>query len=91
VRIGALRNRLVGRLAAELPDLRETVAVADKVAGSAHVCIGGIENEALLFLLDEGRCLRERGVRVRSRGHGALARAGRDGGSSASGPQVRCG
>ena len=24
-----------------------------KVAGSAHVCIEGIENEALLFLLDE--------------------------------------
>ncbi len=54
VRIGALRNRLVGRLAAELPDVRETVSPADKVAGSAHVCIGGIENEALLFLLDEG-------------------------------------
>lgn len=54
VRIGALRNRLVGRLVAEVPDLRETVDAEDKVAGSAHVCIRGVENEALLYLLDEG-------------------------------------
>ena len=31
----------------------ETVARSTKVAGSAHVCIDGIENEALLYLLDE--------------------------------------
>ncbi|HLM18866.1 MAG TPA: cysteine desulfurase family protein [Acidimicrobiia bacterium] len=53
-RIGALRDRLVGQLCARLADVRETVPVADKVAGSAHVCIRGIENEALLYLLDEG-------------------------------------
>jgi len=53
VRLAAMRDRLVDRLLAELPDVRETIDRADKVAGSAHVCIRGIENEALLFLLDE--------------------------------------
>jgi cysteine desulfurase len=32
----------------------ETVDRAHKVAGSAHVCLADIENEALLYLLDEG-------------------------------------
>ena len=32
--------------------LRETVPRDRKVAGSAHVCIEGVENEALLFVLD---------------------------------------
>ncbi|MCU1361472.1 MAG: putative cysteine desulfurase [Ilumatobacteraceae bacterium] len=54
VRIAALRDSLVAQLCAQLPDVRETVAPADKVAGSAHVCIRGVENEALLYLLDEG-------------------------------------
>jgi cysteine desulfurase len=53
VRIAALRDRLVARLAAGIPGLRETVPPAAKVAGSAHVCIEGIESESLLFLLDE--------------------------------------
>ena len=52
-RIGALRDDLVDRLQAELDDVHETVPRAHKVAGSAHVCIDGIENEALLYLLDE--------------------------------------
>jgi cysteine desulfurase len=54
VRVAAMRDQLVGRLCAQLPDVRETVGSAFKVAGSAHVCIRGIENEALLYLLDEG-------------------------------------
>jgi cysteine desulfurase len=54
VRIAALRDRLVDGLVHALPDVRETVAREYKVAGSAHVCIAGVENEALLFLLDEG-------------------------------------
>ncbi|MEX0848400.1 MAG: cysteine desulfurase family protein [Ilumatobacteraceae bacterium] len=54
VRIAALRDRLVDSLVAALPDVRETVDRGRKVAGSAHLCIAGIENEALLFLLDEG-------------------------------------
>lgn len=53
-RLAALRDRLVDALRAGVPGLHETVAPQDKVAGSAHVCIPGVENEALLFLLDEG-------------------------------------
>ncbi len=52
-RIGVLRDRLVDRLVDEVPHLRETVAREHKVAGSAHVCIRDVENEALLYLLDE--------------------------------------
>ncbi len=53
VRLASLRDRLVDRLVAELPGVHETVPREHKVAGSAHLCIEGIENEALLFLLDE--------------------------------------
>ena len=52
-RLAALRDRLVSGLVDGVPDVRETVAPADKVAGSAHVMVAGIESEALLFLLDE--------------------------------------
>lgn len=53
VRLTGLRDALVEALTSELDDVVETVPRDRKVAGSAHVCIGGIENEALLFLLDE--------------------------------------
>lgn len=52
-RVAGLRDALVDGLRAELDDIHETVDRARKVAGSAHVCIDGIENEALLYLLDE--------------------------------------
>ena len=52
-RIAVLRDRLVDGLVASVPGVRETVPRDRKVAGSAHVCIEGIENEALLFMLDE--------------------------------------
>ena len=52
-RLARLRDELVDGLQAELDDVHETVDRARKVAGSAHVCIDGIENEALLYLLDE--------------------------------------
>ena len=52
-RIACLRDALVDGLLDGLDDITETVDRAHKVAGSAHVCIGGIENEALLYLLDE--------------------------------------
>jgi cysteine desulfurase len=54
IRVAALRDRLVDGLVEALPDVRETVPRSHKVAGSAHVCIAGLENEALLYLLDEG-------------------------------------
>lgn len=52
-RIAGLRDRLVDGLVDGLDGVIETVPRADKVAGSAHVCIDGIESESLLFLLDE--------------------------------------
>jgi cysteine desulfurase len=52
-RLAALRDRLVDTLQAELPGVHETVPRDRKVAGSAHLCVEGIENEALLFLLDD--------------------------------------
>jgi cysteine desulfurase len=53
-RVGALRDRLVDGLVAAVPDVHETVPRPAKVAGSAHVCIDGVESEALLFLLERG-------------------------------------
>ncbi|HEY7625580.1 MAG TPA: aminotransferase class V-fold PLP-dependent enzyme, partial [Ilumatobacteraceae bacterium] len=52
-RIATLRDDLVDGLQAELDGVHETVERSRKVAGSAHICIDGIENEALLYLLDE--------------------------------------
>jgi cysteine desulfurase len=51
-RVAALRDRLVGGLVAAVAGVRETVPAPCKTAGNAHVLIDGIENEALLFLLD---------------------------------------
>ena len=59
--------------------IHETVPRRDKVAGSAHVCIDGVESEALLFLLDRGGRLRVGSVGVCERRHGAIARPGGDG------------
>jgi cysteine desulfurase len=52
-RLAVLRDRLVDGLQHRLDGVIETVSREHKVAGSAHVCITGIESEALLFLLDE--------------------------------------
>jgi cysteine desulfurase len=52
-RIAALRDRLVDGLLGSCDGVTETVTRERKVAGSAHVCIEGIESESLLFLLDE--------------------------------------
>ena len=51
-RVAKLRDRLVDGLVASLDDVVETGDRRRKVAGTAHLCIGGIESEALLFLLD---------------------------------------
>jgi len=52
-RIERLRDALVDGLVTSISGLRETVPRACKVAGAAHVCVDAIENEALLFMLDE--------------------------------------
>ena len=51
-RVTRQRDRLVDGLQAALAGVHETVPRSKKVAGSAHVCIEGVESEALLFLLD---------------------------------------
>ena len=52
-RIAALRDALVRGVRAAVPDVVETVAPDRKVAGSAHLMVPGVENESLLFVLDE--------------------------------------
>jgi cysteine desulfurase len=56
-RIGKLRDRLADGLRASVPDLTETAASSGDrshlIAGTCHVCVGGVASEALLFLLDE--------------------------------------
>jgi len=52
-RLAALRDSLVDGITGSLDGVHETVPREHKVAGSAHLCFEGIENEALLFLLDE--------------------------------------
>ena len=53
VRLTALRDRLIEILVTGAEGVSETVPPAVKVPGAAHVCIAGVESEALLFLLDE--------------------------------------
>jgi cysteine desulfurase len=51
-RVASLRDALLDGLLAAVDGLHETVPRAAKVVGSAHVCIEGVESEALLFLLE---------------------------------------
>lgn len=52
-RVAALRDRLVAGVVGGADGVHETVPPEFKTPGSAHVCIEGIESEALLYLLDE--------------------------------------
>jgi cysteine desulfurase len=52
-RLGGLRDDLVDGLAATIDGLVETVPRDYKVAGNAHVCIEGVESEAVLYLLEK--------------------------------------
>ncbi|MEY2958478.1 MAG: hypothetical protein RLZZ01_1046, partial [Actinomycetota bacterium] len=54
-RLGVLRDRLVDGLDGALDGVHETVPREHKVPSSAHVCIEGVESEALLYLLDQAR------------------------------------
>jgi len=51
-RISRLRSRLVDGLHAGLDGVHDTVPADEAVPGIAHVCVEGVESEALLFLLD---------------------------------------
>ncbi len=52
-RLAALRDRLVDGVSGAVDGVVETVPRDRKVAGSAHLCVEGIESESLLYLLDE--------------------------------------
>src|SRR4051794_18705286 len=52
-RVGALRDRLTDGLLAAIPGAVETGDRAHKVASNCHLCIPGVEAEALLFLLGQ--------------------------------------
>ena len=52
-RVAPRRDRLVDGLLAAVPGAIESGDRARKVAGNAHVCLPGVESEALLFLLEE--------------------------------------
>ena len=51
LRVGPLRDRLLAGLCSAIPRAVVTTLAA-RAAGSAHVCIDGIESEELLILLD---------------------------------------
>ena len=53
-RLGALRDRLLDGLLGSIDGLVETGGAdrSDRAAGIAHMCIPGVESEALLFLLE---------------------------------------
>jgi cysteine desulfurase len=53
-RVRALADRLADGLVAAVPGATETVADrASRLPGLVHLCVPGVESEALLFLLDE--------------------------------------
>jgi cysteine desulfurase len=52
-RVTRLRDRLVDEICAQVDGVLETVPREHRVPGVAHICFSGLENEALLFLLDQ--------------------------------------
>ena len=52
-RVTKLRDRLVDEIRAQVDGVLETVPREHRVPGVAHLCFSGLENEALLFLLDQ--------------------------------------
>jgi cysteine desulfurase len=52
-RVTKLRDRLVDEICSQVDGVLETVPREQRVPGVAHMCFSGLENEALLFLLDQ--------------------------------------
>ena len=52
-RVTKLRDRMVDEICAQVDGVLETVPREHRVPGVAHLCFSGLENEALLFLLDQ--------------------------------------
>ena len=51
-RLRALRDQLVREITAKIPNATATISPDISVAGTAHVCLEGMESESLLYLLD---------------------------------------
>ena len=51
-RLGALRDELIAGLTARIPCAVPTLQPGVGVAGTAHVCLDGLESESVLYLLD---------------------------------------
>ena len=52
LRVRALRDRLVSELVERVPCAVATLPPGEGSAGTAHVCLEGLESESLLYLLD---------------------------------------
>jgi cysteine desulfurase len=48
-----LRERLLNELMRAVPGLHPTIDTKSSVPGIVHICVEGVESEALLFLLDQ--------------------------------------
>lgn len=56
IRVGGLRDRLVGEVRSRFTQVREVGGDDDrswKVAGNAHLLVDGVDSEVLLYLLDD--------------------------------------
>jgi cysteine desulfurase len=51
--VSALRERLLAGLSQQCPGIHSTIDPELSVPGIVHVCVEGVESEALLFLLDQ--------------------------------------
>jgi cysteine desulfurase len=51
-RLGALRDELVAELTSRIPCAVPTLQPGVGIAGTAHVCLDGLESESVLYLLD---------------------------------------
>lgn len=51
-RLSALRDTLVNELTARIPQAVATLKPGVGIAGTAHVCLEGLESESILYLLD---------------------------------------
>jgi cysteine desulfurase len=52
-RLGALRDELIHGITSRVECATATLAPGVGIAGTAHVCLEGLESESLLYLLDE--------------------------------------
>jgi cysteine desulfurase len=51
-RLGALRDQLINDITSRIPQAVATLKPGAGVAGTAHICLEGLESESILYLLD---------------------------------------